>query len=228
MATHSTILAWEIPRTEEPGRLQSTGSQKESGETDGLKQQQQYSLVSFIHRTLFLCCCCLHFFGWDKMSPLRGWAEISLPKHHCWDSGSWGIVPESEQRNTDRAEPGERGECLSQAQGGLHTWLQGHSGEKSLVCLQTECSRLRPARGMCTSLCPSQYSASCSRSSWRQPCWHWENRREVTRWFFCLGRRGHQHLLQAFYALGGLQCHPTESPRQSYQKSIINPIALKR
>ena len=28
MATHSGTLAWEIPWTEEPGGLQSTGSQK--------------------------------------------------------------------------------------------------------------------------------------------------------------------------------------------------------
>ena len=28
MATHSSILAWEIPWTEEPGGLQSTGWQK--------------------------------------------------------------------------------------------------------------------------------------------------------------------------------------------------------
>ena len=28
MATHSSVLAWETPRTEEPGGLQSTGSQK--------------------------------------------------------------------------------------------------------------------------------------------------------------------------------------------------------
>ena len=28
MATHSSILAWRIPWTEEPGRLQSMGSQK--------------------------------------------------------------------------------------------------------------------------------------------------------------------------------------------------------
>ena len=28
MATHSSVLAWEIPWTEEPGRLQSMGSQK--------------------------------------------------------------------------------------------------------------------------------------------------------------------------------------------------------
>ena len=28
MATHSSILAWEIPWSEEPGRLQSKGLQK--------------------------------------------------------------------------------------------------------------------------------------------------------------------------------------------------------
>ena len=28
IATHSSILAWEIPWTEEPGRLQSIGSQR--------------------------------------------------------------------------------------------------------------------------------------------------------------------------------------------------------
>ena len=28
MATHSSILAWEIPWTEEPGGLQSLGSQR--------------------------------------------------------------------------------------------------------------------------------------------------------------------------------------------------------
>ena len=30
MATHSSILAWEIPRTEEPGGLQSLGSQSQT------------------------------------------------------------------------------------------------------------------------------------------------------------------------------------------------------
>ena len=28
MTTHSSILVWRIPRTEEPGRLQSMGSQR--------------------------------------------------------------------------------------------------------------------------------------------------------------------------------------------------------
>ena len=29
MATHSSTLAWKIPWTEEPGKLQSTGSQRD-------------------------------------------------------------------------------------------------------------------------------------------------------------------------------------------------------
>ena len=36
MATHSSIPAWRIPGIEEPGRLQSMGSQKESDTTERL------------------------------------------------------------------------------------------------------------------------------------------------------------------------------------------------
>ena len=36
MATHSSILAWQIPWTEEPGRLQSMGWKKESDMTERL------------------------------------------------------------------------------------------------------------------------------------------------------------------------------------------------
>ena len=39
MATYSSILAWEIPWTEEPGGLQSTGSQR-VGQDLAMKQQQ--------------------------------------------------------------------------------------------------------------------------------------------------------------------------------------------
>ena len=34
MATHSSILAWKIPWTEEPGRLQSMGSQSQTRLSD--------------------------------------------------------------------------------------------------------------------------------------------------------------------------------------------------
>ena len=40
MATHSTILAWEIPWTEESSELQSTVSQR--GKHDGATEQQQH------------------------------------------------------------------------------------------------------------------------------------------------------------------------------------------
>ena len=40
MATHSSILVWEIPWTEEPGRLQSMESQSVRHNL-GTKQQQQ-------------------------------------------------------------------------------------------------------------------------------------------------------------------------------------------
>ena len=36
MATHSSILAWEIPWTEEPGRVQSRGSQRFRHDWSGL------------------------------------------------------------------------------------------------------------------------------------------------------------------------------------------------
>ena len=38
--THSSILAWEIPRTEEPDGLQSTGSQKSQTQLSAEQQQQ--------------------------------------------------------------------------------------------------------------------------------------------------------------------------------------------
>ena len=40
MATHSAILAWEAPWTEEPGGLQSTGLQR-VGHDLVMEQQQQ-------------------------------------------------------------------------------------------------------------------------------------------------------------------------------------------
>ena len=39
MATHSSILSWEIPRTEEPGGLQSKGFM-DPDTTEATKQQE--------------------------------------------------------------------------------------------------------------------------------------------------------------------------------------------
>ena len=46
MATHSSILAWEIPRTEESGRLQSMGSQN---------SQTRLSVCMVMHTHIYVC-----------------------------------------------------------------------------------------------------------------------------------------------------------------------------
>ena len=43
MGTHSSVLAWEIPWTEEPGRLQSMGSQRVGHDLMTKQQQQPFS-----------------------------------------------------------------------------------------------------------------------------------------------------------------------------------------
>ena len=68
MATHSSVLAWRIPWTEEPGGLQSMGSQRVRYDW-ATKQQQEYfvesnvllipiisSFTKPIHKGCFLSC----------------------------------------------------------------------------------------------------------------------------------------------------------------------------
>ena len=45
MATHSSILAWRIPWTEDPGGLQTMGSQA-SGTAEVTRRQQEAEVVS--------------------------------------------------------------------------------------------------------------------------------------------------------------------------------------
>ena len=47
MATHSSILAWKIPWTEEPGRLQSMGSQRVGHDSD-FTHSLTHSLTHYI------------------------------------------------------------------------------------------------------------------------------------------------------------------------------------
>ena len=65
-----TILAWEIPWTEEPGRLQSIGSQRGGHDCD-LACMQHHSLCQFLRMSLFLMTLtdlklfCKMFLNWD-------------------------------------------------------------------------------------------------------------------------------------------------------------------
>ena len=72
MATHSNILAWEIPWTEEPGAWRSPWGCKESGAT----KQQQLCIQDITGRhmpgqdgqhvspDIFLVCCVIPLFSW--------------------------------------------------------------------------------------------------------------------------------------------------------------------
>ena len=53
MATHSRILAWRIPWTEEPGRLQPMGGHKKSDTTEQIKLSLSFS---------YICVCVCVFF----------------------------------------------------------------------------------------------------------------------------------------------------------------------
>ena len=77
MATHSNILAWEIPWTERPGRLQSMRSQE-------LDMTQQLNYHQFIYLKKFLAypCCsiwhCFIIFLWLSNIPLYTGSTSSL------------------------------------------------------------------------------------------------------------------------------------------------------
>ena len=73
MATHSSIPAWRIPWTEEPGRLQSMGLQREGHEVKQLSTAQcmpDHIFLNFISAIpthprfshLFYFVCCFTFF----------------------------------------------------------------------------------------------------------------------------------------------------------------------
>ena len=53
MATHSSILAWKIPWTEEPGGLQSFSRKRVRHERVIEQQQQQYNYRNQLQLTTF-------------------------------------------------------------------------------------------------------------------------------------------------------------------------------
>ena len=52
MATHSSILAWRIPCTEEPGGLQSMGSQKSQTR---MKRLSTHSMPQTLCQAFYFC-----------------------------------------------------------------------------------------------------------------------------------------------------------------------------
>ena len=67
MSIHSSTLAWKIPWTEEPGRLQSMGSQKVG--------HHWATLLSYFNKTL------LHKRSWVIKPGPWSWSEIFFGDH---------------------------------------------------------------------------------------------------------------------------------------------------
>ena len=55
MATHSSTLAWEIPRTEEPGRLQFMELQKSRTWLGDKKQQNTCNRTIVLSEIIYMC-----------------------------------------------------------------------------------------------------------------------------------------------------------------------------
>ena len=87
MATHSSILVWRVPWTEEPGRLQFMGLQK-SDMTERLNNENNkhvhweerrcFPCVCFRQGTSVPCWCFRHSYG-IRGAPLVGQLEKNLP-----------------------------------------------------------------------------------------------------------------------------------------------------
>ena len=76
MATHPSILAWTIPWTEEPGGLQSLGSQRVRHDWAGAGWWKNQAISSsFFQYFIYLFtfgCLCLHCSTWTSLVAVHG------------------------------------------------------------------------------------------------------------------------------------------------------------
>ena len=86
MATHSTVLAWRIPGTGEPGGLPSMG-RTESDTTEATQQQQQQQqqyVIKFVSE--FLSCTPVrNKFAYQNIAFL--YSSFCQPQKFCWSPG---------------------------------------------------------------------------------------------------------------------------------------------
>ena len=76
MATHSSILVWEIPWTEEPDRLQSMSSQRVGHDLEVKQQNSIINNIYIIHISIYV----LNFHHTDFSPP---WLNLSLSILFC-------------------------------------------------------------------------------------------------------------------------------------------------
>ena len=83
MATHSSVLAWEIPQTEAPGRLQSMGSLR-SDTTGRLTHRQNFQCIEY---TLIL----YDIYHYMFLQTQRVYNTNSEPEGKLWTLGDYDV-----------------------------------------------------------------------------------------------------------------------------------------
>ena len=86
MATHSSILAWRIPGTEEPSGLPSSGSHRVGHDWSDSSSGSKYLLVNWYLKYL-----------WLSGTYQLGFPYSSVGKEPACDAGDPGLIPGSER-----------------------------------------------------------------------------------------------------------------------------------
>ena len=76
MATYSSVLAWKIPWTEEPGGLQSMWSQRDITE--------RLSMSSMVKGCVCVCVCCVQLFATPWTVPSQVLLSIKFSRQNYW------------------------------------------------------------------------------------------------------------------------------------------------
>ena len=87
MAPHSSILAWRIPWTEEPGRLQSTGSQRVGHNWESYFTSSLYNHKGFDLGHTWMVCGFPYFIQFKPEfcnKELMIWVTMSSRSCFCW------------------------------------------------------------------------------------------------------------------------------------------------
>ena len=164
MATHSSILAWRIPWTEEPGRLQSTGSQR-------VRHNWATSLTHSI--MLYLICCT--WCTWSAVtSPNAPYFKVyDVPFISTWCQQ--GKKNANSQRNKWKAMPTSFKISLSCPESLVFFPQNGSSSISSVEFSHSVVSdSLRPhelqhTKPPCPSPTSRVYPNSCPSSQWCHP-----------------------------------------------------------
>ena len=87
MATHYSIFAWEIPWTEEPGGLQSIGSQRVEHDLVTKQQQQQY-FIMYIYHIILIHSAISEYLGRFHVLAIINGAAVNIEVHASF----WNMV----------------------------------------------------------------------------------------------------------------------------------------